>query len=287
MTAIFKKELKGYLTSMTGYVFIFFILFLEGIYFTAYSIQQSYPVFGITLQAITFVFLILVPVLTMKTMAEERKQKTDQLLLTAPVSVGKIIIGKYLALITVFLIPVGIICCYPLIMGKYGVVSYPMAYTAILGFVLLGAAQIAVGVFLSSLTENPVIAAVMTFIALFVCYMITGISSLIPDTSASSLGIYILLVAILTFFIYHMIQNLWIAGGIGIVGEASLLITYLLKPTLFESGIQKFLEIFDITSHFDNFTNGIFDLNGIVYFLSVIVIFMFLSVQTITKRRWN
>lgn len=287
MTAIFKKELKGYLTSMIGYVFIFFILLLEGIYFTAYSIQQSYPVFGVTLQAITFVFLLLVPILTMKTVAEERKQKTDQLLLTAPVSVGKIITGKYMALITVFLIPVGIICCYPLIMGKYGTISYPMAYTAILGFALLGAAQIAVGVFLSSLTENPVIAAVMTFIALFICYMITGIASLIPDTSAASLRIYILLVAVLTFFIYHMIQNLWIAGGIGITGEAALIITYLIKPVLFESGIQKFLEIFDITSHFDNFTNGIFDLNGIVYFLSVIVIFLFLSVQTITKRRWN
>lgn len=287
MTAIFKKELKGYLTSMIGYVFIFFILLLEGIYFTAYSIQQSYPVFGVTLQAITFVFLLLVPILTMKTVAEERKQKTDQLLLTAPVSVGKIITGKYMALITVFLIPVGIICCYPLIMGKYGTISYPMAYTAILGFALLGAVQIAVGVFLSSLTENPVIAAVMTFIALFICYMITGIASLIPDTSAASLGIYILLVAVLTFFIYHMIQNLWIAGGIGITGEAALIITYLIKPVLFESGIQKFLEIFDITSHFDNFTNGIFDLNGIVYFLSVIVIFLFLSVQTITKRRWN
>ena len=287
MTAIFKKEFKGYLTSMIGYVFIFFILLLEGIYFTAYNIQQSYPVFGITLNAITFIFLLLVPVLTMKVVAEERKQKTDQLLLTAPVSVGKIIMGKYLALLAVFLIPVAIICTYPIILGKYGTISYPMAYTAILGFVLLGAAQIAVGVFLSSVTENPVIAAVMTFIVLFVCYMITGIATLIPETSGSSLAIYMLLTAALAMLIYHMIKNLWIAGGIGIVGEAALLITYFVKPTLFESGIQKFLGIFDITSHFDNFTNGILDLNGVVYFLSVIIVFVFLSIQTITKRRWN
>lgn len=287
MTAIFKKEFKGYLTSMIGYVFIFFILLLEGIYFTAYNIQQSYPVFGITLNAITFIFLLLVPVLTMKVVAEERKQKTDQLLLTAPVSVGKIIMGKYLALLAVFLIPVAIICTYPLILGKYGTISYPMAYTAILGFILLGAAQIAVGVFLSSVTENPVIAAVMTFIVLFVCYMITGIATLIPETSGSSLAIYMLLTAALAMLIYHMIKNLWIAGGIGIVGEAALLITYFVKPTLFESGIQKFLGIFDITSHFDNFTNGILDLNGVVYFLSVIIVFVFLSIQTITKRRWN
>ena len=127
----------------------------------------------------------------------------------------------------------------------------------------------------------------MTFIVLFVCYMITGIATLIPETSGSSLAIYMLLTAALAMIIYHMIKNLWIAGGIGIAGEAALLIAYFVKPTLFESGIQKFLGIFDITSHFDNFTNGILDLNGVVYFLSVIIVFVFLSIQTVTKRRWN
>lgn len=287
MTAIFKKELKGYMTSMIGYVFIFFILLLEGIYFTAYNIQGAYPVFGTTLSAITFVFLIIIPVLTMKTIADERKQKTDQMLLTAPVSVMKIVMGKYLALTAVYMIPVIVICFYPLIMGKYGAVSYPMAYTAILGFALLGFAEISVGVFLSAITENPVIAAVITFVALFVCYMITGIGSLIPDTSMASLGIYMILVAVLALLIYNMIQSVWIAAVIGIIGEAALVITYIVKSSLFEGSIQKFLEIFNITSHFDNFTNGILDLQGIVYFLSVIVIFIFLSVQSITKRRWN
>ena len=179
MKAIYKKEVKSYLTSMIGYVFIFFILLLEGIYFTAYNLQNAYPLFGTTLSAVTFIFLILVPVLTMKTIAEERKQKTDQLLLTAPVSVSEIVLGKFLAVATVYAIPVLIICLYPMIMGKYGTVSYAMAYTAVLGFALLGFAQIAVGVFWSSVTENPVIAAVVTFIVLFVCYMITGIGSLI------------------------------------------------------------------------------------------------------------
>ena len=93
MKAIYKKEVKSYLTSMIGYVFIFFILLLEGIYFTAYNLQNAYPLFGTTLSAVTFIFLILVPVLTMKTIAEERKQKTDQLLLTAPVSVSEIAVS--------------------------------------------------------------------------------------------------------------------------------------------------------------------------------------------------
>ena len=287
MTAIYKKELKGYLTSMIGYVFIFFILLLEGIYFTAYNIQGAYPVFGITLNAITFVFLILVPILTMKVIAEERKQKTDQMLLTAPVSVTQIVVGKYLALISVYMIPIIVICFYPLIMSKYGEVSFPMAYTAILVFAFLGFAQIAVGVFLSSITENPVIAAVLTFVVLFVCYMITGLETLIPDTSIASMGIYMILVAALVLMIYTMIQNVLISAVIGIIGEGALVVTYVVKSTIFESSIQKFLDIFDIAGHFDNFTNGILDIQGIVYFLSVIIIFIFLSVQSITKRRWN
>lgn len=288
MKAIYKKEVKSYLTSMIGYVFIFFILLLEGIYFTAYNLQNAYPLFGTTLSAVTFIFLILVPVLTMKTIAEERKQKTDQLLLTAPVSVSEIVLGKFLAVATVYAIPVLIICLYPMIMGKYGTVSYAMAYTAVLGFALLGFAQIAVGVFWSSVTENPVIAAVVTFIVLFVCYMITGIGSPDPGQFHGVLWqCYMLLVLLAAVVVYHMIRNLWIAAVIGIAGEAALAITYVVKSTLFEGSIQKFLSVFDITSHFDNFTNGILDLQGVVYFLSVIIIFLVLTVQTITKRRWN
>ena len=127
MTAVYKRELRSYLTSMIGYLFIFFILLLTGIYFSAYQLDAAYPRFEYTLSALTFVFLISVPILTMRTLAEERKQKTDQLLLTAPVSVGKIVMGKYLALVTIFAIPMAIICLYPLVMSKFGTVSFGTA----------------------------------------------------------------------------------------------------------------------------------------------------------------
>ena len=167
MTAVYKRELRSYLTSMVGYLFIFFILVLTGIYFSAYQLTASYPKFEYTLNAVTFAFLIGVPILTMRVLAEERKQKTDQLLLTAPISVGNIVIGKYLALITIYAIPMLVICTYPLIMSKFGTVSFASAYTAILGFFLLGCANIAIGVFMSALTESQVIAAVLTFVLLF------------------------------------------------------------------------------------------------------------------------
>ena len=120
MLAIYKKEIRSYLTSMTGYIFMFFILIMTGIYFTAYNLQGAYPVFGITLSSVTFIFLIAVPILTMRVLAEEKKQKTDQLLLTAPVSVGQIIVGKFLALTTIYLIPMAVISLYPLIMKSFG-----------------------------------------------------------------------------------------------------------------------------------------------------------------------
>ena len=128
MTAIFKRELKSYLTSMVGYLFIFFVLVLTGIYFSAYQLSGGYSKFETTLSALTFVFLIGVPILSMRVLAEERKQKTDQLLLTAPVSVWDIVFGKYLALVAVFAIPVVIMCVYPLIMSKFGTISYASAY---------------------------------------------------------------------------------------------------------------------------------------------------------------
>lgn len=287
MTAIYKRELKSYLTSMVGYLFIFFVLVLTGIYFSAYQLSAAYPKFETTLSAVTFVFLIGVPILTMRVLAEERKQKTDQLLLTAPVSVGNIVTGKYLALITVYAIPILVLCTYPLIMSKFGTVDFGTAYTAILGFFLLGCANIAIGLFMSALTESQVIAAVLTFVLLFAFYMMNGISSFFSKTSMSTCVTFGLLILAAAIIVYTMIKNVLISAAVGVIGEVILVIVYLLKSSIFEGGIQKVLDIFNLSGHFDNFTNNIFDIKGIVYFLSVIAVCLFLTMQSILKRRWN
>lgn len=287
MTAVYKRELRSYLTSMTGYLFIFFILLLTGIYFSAYQLDIAYPKFEYTLSAMTFVFLICVPILTMRTLAEERKQKTDQLLLTSPVSVGKIIMGKYLALVTVFAIPMAIICFYPLVMSKFGDISFGSAYTAVLGFFLLGCANLAIGVFISSLTESQVIAAVLTFVFLFAFFMMNGISSFFSEGSLSTCITFGLLILASAIIIYSMIKNFLISALIGVIGEAALAVVYVINSSFFAGGIQKVLQIFNLSGHFDNFANGIFDINGIVYYLSVIAVCVFLTVQSIVKRRWN
>jgi ABC-2 type transport system permease protein len=272
---------------MVGYLFIFFVLLLTGIYFSAYQLSALYPKFEYTVSSLTFVFLIGVPFLTMRALAEERKQKTDQLLLTAPVSVGQIVMGKYLALVTVYAIPLVILCAYPLIMSKYGDVSYTAAYDALFGFFLLGCANIAIGLFISALTESQVIAAVLTFVFLFAFYMMNGISSFFSQTALSTCLAFGILIIVAAIALYSLIRHVLICVIAAAAGEAILVVVYFLNSSFFEGGIQKVLQIFNISGHFDNFTNSIFDITGIVHFLSVIAVCIFLTIQSILKRRWN
>ncbi len=287
MRAVYKKELKCYLTSMQGYVFMAFILLIIGIYFTAYNLNYASPDFGYTLSAITFVFLIITPVLTMRILAEEKKNKTDQLLLTSPVPVWKIVLGKYLGMVTIYLIPVLIAGLYPFILSKYGTVSYSMAFTAIIGFFFLGCANLSIGLFLSSITESQVIAAVLTFAALFCSFMMNGIESFFSQTAITSMMAFLVLAVVAAVFVYQMTKDNLLTGITGIVLAGIVLIVYFVKSSLYEGAIQKLLDLLAVTNHFDNFVGGILDLTGIVYMLSVICIFVFLTIQSIQKRRWS
>lgn len=182
MTAIYKREVKSFLYSFIGWLFFAAMLLMTGIYFTFYNILNGYPNISYVLQGVVFLFLFAVPILTMRSLAEERKLKTDQLILTAPVSVGKIVLGKYLALLTVFAIPLIIVAIAPLVLSFFGAFQIGVSYTALFGFFLYGAAGLAIGLFLSSLTESIVISAVLTFIAMFLGYLMSGLCSIISQT---------------------------------------------------------------------------------------------------------
>ena len=179
MLAIYKRELKSYFRSFIGFLFIAVTLFFLGLYFSVYNLMNGYPYFAYVVSSVTFLFMLTVPILTMRILAEEKRSKTDQLILTAPVSVGGIVMGKFLALLTIFAIPVAIICFYPLIMAQYGSVPMGEAYLSILAYFLFGMTAIAIGLFLSSVTESQVIAAVLTFLVLFLGYMMDSICSII------------------------------------------------------------------------------------------------------------
>ena len=287
MLAIYKKELKSYLTSMQGYVFMAFIMLVLGIYFTAYNLNYASPDFGTTLNSVTFVFLIITPILTMRILAEEKRNKTDQLLFTSPVPIWKIVFGKYLGMVTIYLIPVIITSFYQFILAKYGTVSYPMTLTAIVGFFFLGCANIAVGLFLSSITESQVIAAVLTFVVLFCSFVMNGIESFFSQTAIASMLAFAVLAVLIAMVVYQMTKDNILTGITGVVLLGAVVIIYIVKSSLYEGAIQKLLDLLAIANHFDNFVGGILDFSGIVYMLSVICIFIFLTVQSIQKRRWS
>jgi ABC-2 type transport system permease protein len=287
MLAIYKKELRSYFTSMIGYVFIAFFLVIIGIYFFVQNLYYGYANFEYTLSSITFIFVLLVPLLTMRLMAEENKQKTDQLLLTSPLKATSIVMGKYLAVFTVFILVMAITCAYPLIMSQYGTVSYATAYASILGFALLGGAYLAIGLFISSLTESQVVAAVISFIAFLFTVLMDGIASILPTDNKSAFVIFTAILLMVGLILYRMMHNLTVAIGVGIIGEIGLTVIYLLKPTLFDGSIVKVLGWLSVITRYDQFYYGIFEVSGVVYYLSITFLFIFLTTQVIKKKRWS
>lgn len=286
MTAIYKKELRSYFNSVLGWLFVAFMLLLTGIFFVVYNLAGGYANIEYALYDVTFVFLIIVPVLTMRIMAEEQRQKTDQLLYTAPVRVTEIVLGKYLALLTILAIPMLVVCLYPLILSFYGKIQPGIAYTAILGFFLLGAAELSIGLFLSSLTESPVIAAVLAFVVLLLSYFSSSLIGMIPESPVLTYVIIAVLIAALLGIYYFMTKNYLVPVTIGVILEVALAAIFLLKRELF-GDLSGFLGILDCTARYDDFVSGLFDIKAVVYYLSVIGLFVFLTVQSVQKRRYS
>ncbi len=191
MTAIFKREFKSYFHTVLGWLFVAVTLFFFSLYFFVYNLLQGYPYFGYTVQSVMFLYVITIPILTMRILAEEKKNKTDQMLYTAPVSVFQIVFGKYLSLVAIFSIPAGIAALYPLLMLHYGSIPVAEAYVPLLGYYLYGLTAISIGMFMSAVTENQIISAVLSVVILFVTYMMSGITSLINvSVIADVLGMF-------------------------------------------------------------------------------------------------
>lgn len=288
MIAIYKRELKSYFQSMIGYAFIAFLMLFMGIYFTAYNLNQGAPYFSYVLSSIMFIFLVAVPVLTMKCFAEERKSRTDQLLLTAPVTVTEIVTGKYLAMITVFAIPMLISCAFPLAIKFLGVSYLKTDYAAIVMFFAIGCVYIAIGMFLSSLTESQIIAAVSTFAVLLIMYLWSGLVGFLPAMASYNLIGLLVIVLLVGYLIYHVTKNWMIGGGVALVGVVASVVIYFVKESLFENLLSGLLGKLDFPSMLSNvINNNLFNVGDFVLCVSVVFLFVFLTIQTIQKRRWS
>lgn len=287
MIAVFKHEIRSYFHSLTAYVFGAFLLAFIGIGAMLYNIQAAVSNFEFVLNFGSLVFVVIVPVLTMRVIAEERRQKTDQLLYSLPITTLQVIAGKYLALLVIYLIPLAIISVYPLIFAQFGDVYLLTSYGSIFAFFLMGAALIAVGMFLSSLTDNQGLAAGIGIAVILFNYYSVSLSEYVSSTAAGSVIALLVIILALGAVIRYLTRNENLASGICLVLLAAVLLLYFIDSTSFEGLLPSIMTQLSLFERFKVFVNGMFDMTAVVYYLSVIAFFLFLSVQSLEKRRYN
>ncbi len=287
MLAVYKKEMRSYFTSIIGWLFLGFFLLFVGLYHYLYNMYYAYSNFAYALSGVYIFFILLVPMLTMRIMAEENKQKTDQLLFTSPISISKIILGKFLALISIFGIGILVICVYPLALSRYGEVNMKWSYAAIMGFFLLGAAYMSIGLFISSMTESQALAAVLTFITIIVTLFVDGIASILPTDDKTAWIFFAVVALVVTLITYLLMKNILVSSITAIVLEAALAVLYFVHPAFYDGLIVRVFGWFSVVARYDDFSSGILNISDVVYYLSVITLFVFLTIQSIKKRRWS
>lgn len=287
MKAVFKHELRLYFQSLTAYVFGAFLLVFIGIGAMLYNLQAAVSNFEYVLSFGSMVFVVIVPILTMRTIAEERKQKTDQLLYSLPISTTEVVVGKFLALLLVYLVPLALISLYPLIFAQYGEVYLLTSYGSLLAFFLVGAALIAVGMFLSSLTDNQGFAAGMGIAVILFNYFSVSLAEYTSATAFGSAVALFLLAAVFGWLIKNLTRNETVGYGIGLALMGITTAFYLWDDSKFEGLLPDIMKKLSLFDRLETFVSGVFDLTALVYFLSVIVFFLFLTVQSLEKRRYN
>ena len=287
MIAIYKKELRAYFTSMIGWMFLAFMFLGVGFYHALINLLQGYGLFTYALSGVMIIIILIVPIFTMRIMAEESRQKTDQLLYTAPVSIVQIVLGKFFAMATIFGIGVAILGVYPLTMLKYGDVVFVQEYVSLLGFFLMGCVYMSIGMFISSLTNSQILAAVATIFTFLFSFFASSVADLFSADSRTAYRFMIVIWILVALVAYLMIKNLFATVVIWVVGEAAILLVYRLKSELFDGLIVKIFASLSITTHFDSFAYGYLSVSDMVYFVTVTVLFLFFTVQVINKKRWS
>lgn len=287
MIAVWKHELKNYFHSLTAYVFGAFLLAFTGIGAMLYNIQAAVSNFEYVLSFGSLVFVVIVPVLTMRVIAEERRQKTDQLLYSLPITNTQVIAGKYLALLVVYLIPLCVISLYPLVFAQFGEVCLLTAYGSIFAFFVLGAALIALGVFISSLTDNQGLAAGIGVAVILLNYYSVSLSEYVSATAAGSAIALAVIALLLGVVIRYLTRNGNLAYWVSFILIFGIAALYVLDSTMFEGLLPNIMEKLSLFERFNVFVNGIFDMTAIVFYITVIAFFLFLSVESLEKRRYN
>lgn len=287
MTAIFKREFKSCFTGMIGWVIAAVSLFFLGLYYTNRNLLYASSDFATVLYTMTMILLFLLPAISMRSFAEERKNKTDQLLLTSPVGIPSIVAGKYLAEVAIFALPLAAAVIMPLILTAFGTVSLVAAYSALLGYLLLGAACLAVGTWISALTENQILAYLATFGALLVAYLMNGIQTMFTTGNLLAFVVFMVIVLVAAILVGVSCKRLTAGLMVFCIGAAAVFILFLARPAWLLTAFNAVLDALALFEPFKDIVGGMFSIPAIVYYLSVIGLFLFMTGQALERRRWN
>lgn len=288
MTAVYRKELHSYFTSLTGYLLMALYLLFSGIFVTVYNLYEGTPSIEITYSDSIIILLVIIPLLTMRSIAGERQQKTSLLLSTLPISTADYIIGKYLAMLTLLALPIAIVFGYTAILSFYGSVQLLSAFLSTAAIFLVASSLTAIGLFLSSLTDNPMIAGGLTFGVLFLIYFLPALIVLLPATALGSLIVFTIVILLLALLIFKLISSLNFALIAGLLAETGLIALFFIDNSLLEGASAEFFSFLSLTERFEHFSlYGIFDLTAIVYFISIAALFLFFTVLSMEKKRWQ
>lgn len=287
MTAIFKREFKSCFTGMIGWVIAAVSLFFLGLYYTNRNLLYASSDFATVLYTMTMILLFLLPAISMRSFAEERKNKTDQLLLTSPVGIPSIVAGKYLAEVAVFALPLAAAVIMPLILTAFGTVSLVAAYSALLGYLLLGAACLAVGTWISALTENQILAYLATFGALLVAYLMNGIQTMFTTGNLLAFVVFMVIVLVAAILVGVSCKRLTAGLTVFCISAAAVFILFLARPAWLLTAFNAVLDALALFEPFKDIVGGMFSIPAIVYYLSVIGLFLFMTGQALERRRWN
>lgn len=286
MKAVFKHELSLYYHGLLAYVFGAFLLEFIGIGAMMYNINRAVANFEYALGTFCIGFVALVPILTMRVLAEEKKQKTDQLLSLLPITGVDIVLGKYFAMAVVFVAPMIVACVYPFIFSLYGDVYLPTSCGALFAFICLGLALIAIGMFISSLTESQGMAAGICVVVMLFCYYSANLADYISST-AFNVAALLVLSALLALIVRKLTRSDAAGLIILVLCVAAVGITWLVSPDSLETLLPDLMNKLSLFERFYTFVNGVFDVTAIVYYASVAVFFLFLCVQSWEKKRYN
>ena len=289
MLAIYKKEMKTYFNSMIGYVYLALAVavlslqtymnnLLSGPSSIANTLSGFFPMIALA---------VFVPFLTMRIMSEEKKQRTDQLLLTSPVSVEKIVFGKFLSLATIFAMEMIVVALLPVIISSYGKVNFVSSYTALAGYFLMGLAFLSLGFFISTCSENQIIAVIVSFVSFVILVYLTSFAALIGSSNRAAFIVAMVIAVIVCGLLYYMLNNMVIPIAVFVVAAGILAFLFYKKESVYDGFVLKLFSALSPMSRFDTFISGTLDLDAVVYFISFIFVFLFLSVQTVKKRRWQ